>query len=149
MGKEPFKIQIPSSKEESMREDAQAPEHVKLYTDGSAHIGKVGAAAIMTKDGKSLGKLHYYLGNDSEHTVFKAELVGILFGLQLIKNKQLRNLTYTIGVDNQAAIKSLTSKRDKPGHYLAAEILDTASRLQRSMGKNTHCQSGGPLGTPG
>ena len=113
----------------------QAPEHVKIYTDGSAHDGKVVAAAIMLKDGKNLGKLRYYLGKDSEHTVFKAELVGILLGLQLIKNEHSRNLSYTIGVDNQEAIKSLTSKMDKPGHYLAAEILDTTIRLRRSMGK--------------
>ena len=149
LGKEPFKIQILRSKEESKREDAQAPEHVKIYTDGSAHDGKVGAAAIMLKDGRSLGKLQYYLGKDSEHTVFEAELVGILLRLQLIKNERSRNLSYTIGVDNQVAIKSLTSKMDKSGHYLAAEILDTSLRLRRRWAKDTHCQSGGPQATPG
>ena len=63
------------------------------------------------------------------------ELVGVLLGLQLIKDKHANNITYTIGVDNQVAIKSLTSKMDKPGHYLAVEILDTASKFQRSKGK--------------
>ena len=135
VGKEQYKVYIPSSKDESKREDAQAPEHVKIYTDGSAHDGKVGAAAIMFKDGKKIGNLRYHLGKDSEHTVFEAELIGILLGLQLIRDKRLSNLTYTIGVDNQAAIKSLTSKMDKSGHYLAAEILDTALKLQKSMGK--------------
>ena len=135
IGKEPFKLHILSSKEESKKEVAQAPEHIKIYTDGSAHDGKVGAAAIMIKDGKNMGKLRYHLGKDSEHTVFEAELVGILLGLQLIKDSRQSNLTYTIGVDNQAAIKSLTSMMDKPGHYLAAEILDTTLRLKKSMGK--------------
>ena len=87
IGKELFRIHIPSSKEESKREDAEAPEHVRIYTDGSAHDGTVGAAAIVTRDGKNIGKLRYHLGKDSEHTVFEAELVGILLGLQLIKDK--------------------------------------------------------------
>ena len=107
LGREPFKTHIPSSKEESKREDEQAPEHVKIYTDGSAHDGKVGAAAIMTKNGKKIGKLQYHLGKSSEHTVFEAELVGILLGLQLIKNSRASNLTYSIGVDNQAASNPL------------------------------------------
>ena len=135
MGKELFKIHIPSNKEEFKREDMQAPEHVKIYTDGSVHNGKVGAAVVMFKDGKSIGRFQYHLGKDSKHTVFEAELVGVFLGLQLIKDKHANNITYTIRVNNQVAIKSLTLKMDKPGNYLAVEILDTASKLQRSKGK--------------
>ena len=77
-GKELFKVFIPSSKEDSKTEDVQAPEHIKIYSDGSAQDGKVGAAAIMIKDGRTIDKLHYHLGKVEEHTVFKAELVSIL-----------------------------------------------------------------------
>ena len=66
---------------------------------------------------------------------FEAELVGMLLGLQLIKNGRRRNVAYAIWVDNQAAIKSLASKLDKPGHYLAAEVLDAVAKLRRTMGK--------------
>jgi hypothetical protein len=62
------------SKEDSKREDAQAPEHIKI-----AHDGKVGAAAILT-----ISATHFHLGTAEEHTVFEAELVGILLGMQLI-----------------------------------------------------------------
>ena len=151
-GKEPFKVFIPSSKEDSKIEDAQAPEHIKIYSDGSAHDGKVGAAAIMIKDGKTIDKLHFHLGKVEEHTVFKAELVGILLGLQLIKERRWKNLAYAIGVDNQAAIKSLASKLDKPGHYLAAEILNAAAKLKRTMGSRYSLSlrwTAGHIGIPG
>ena len=84
--KQPFTIFIPVSKEASKEADTQAPQHVKVYTDGSAQKGKVGAAAILTKDRKEIFKVHYHLGKVEDHTVCKAELVGILLGLKLIES---------------------------------------------------------------
>ncbi|KAH9019426.1 hypothetical protein EDB85DRAFT_2153746 [Lactarius pseudohatsudake] len=89
----------------------------------------------MTRGGKTTDKLHYHLGSIEEHTVFEAELVGILLGLQLIKLNRKGNLTYTIGVDNQAAIKALSSKLNKPGHYIAAEALSMAAKIRKERGK--------------
>ena len=45
-------IDIPPSKEESKRVDTSATEKIKVYTDGSAHSRKVGAAAILRQEGK-------------------------------------------------------------------------------------------------
>ena len=92
-----------------------------------------GVAAIMTKNGKTIDKLHFHLGKMEEHTAFEAELVGMILGLQLIKNRLAKNVAYAIGVDNQAAIRSLASKLDKSGHYLAAEVLDAATQLKKTM----------------
>ena len=126
---------VPSSKEESKTADAQALEHIKVYTNGSVHDGRVGVAAIVTKDGKAIDKLHFHLGKMEEHTIFEAKLVGMLLGLQLIKNRLAKNVAYAIGVDNQAAIRSLASKLNKPGHYLAAEVLDAVTQLKKTMGQ--------------
>ncbi|KAI9430296.1 hypothetical protein BJY52DRAFT_1351176 [Lactarius psammicola] len=133
--KRPFRTEIPKDKEESKRTDTHAPEHLKIYTDGSAHDGKVGAAAVMMKGDKITEKLHCHLGSTEKHTVFEAELTGILLGLQLIKNHEERNKTFALGVDNQAAIKALASKLNKSGHYLAAEALNAAARLKKTKGK--------------
>ena len=106
----------------------------------------------MIEDGKTIGKLHYHLGKVEEHTVFEAELVGMLLGLQLIKNSRLRNLAHAVGVDNQAAIKCLTSKMDKPGHYLAAQVLEAATKLKKTMGKKFSLSirwTAGHIGIPG
>ena len=115
--------------------DAQAPEHIKLYTDGSVENDKVGAAAILTRNRKTINTAHYHLSSSKEHTVFGAELVGILLRLQLIKGHPKGNLSYVIGVDNQAAIKALTSGLNKSGHYIMAEALNAVEGLKKTMGK--------------
>ncbi|KAH8978894.1 hypothetical protein EDB92DRAFT_1771964, partial [Lactarius akahatsu] len=72
------------------------------------------------------------LGSAEEYTVFEAELVGILLGLRAKKV-----IGHTPGVDNQAAIKALSSKSklNKPGHHIAAEALNTTSRTRKTRGK--------------
>ena len=135
MGKRPFKTDIPGSKEDSKDRDAEAPEHIKIYTDGSLHDGNVGAAAVLTRNGKTMKSLRYHLGTASEHTVFEAELVGILMGLHLIEKAPKGSNAYAIGADNQAAIKALSSKFNKPGHYLASEAYKTAERIRKARGK--------------
>jgi hypothetical protein len=77
----------------------------------------------------------FHLGSAEEHTVFEAKLVGILLRLQLIRTHPTGKVSYAIGVDNQAAIKALASGLDKPGHYIAAEVLNTAARLRKTKGK--------------
>jgi ribonuclease HI len=152
MGKQPFRTDIQDSKDSSKETDKQAPENIKIYTNGSAQDGKVGAAAIMTRDGKTLRVLHFHLGTADKHTVFEAELVGILMGLHLIEANKKGNISFSIGADNQAAIKALTSKFDKPGHYLAAEVFRTAERIRKKRGKKyslTIRWTAGHSGIPG
>lgn len=152
MGKQPFRINIPGNKDESKEVDKQAPEHVKIYSDGSAQDRKVGAATVLQRNGKTIKTLHYHLRSAEEHTVFKAELIGILMGLQLIETDRKSNISYTIGVDNQVAIKALSSKFNKPSHYIAAEALQAAAKIQRNKGKKfslTIRWTAGHLGIPG
>jgi ribonuclease HI len=145
MGKQPFRTDIQDSKDSSKETDKQAPENIKIYTDRSAQDGKVGVAAIMTRDGKTLRVLHFHLGTADEHTVFEVELVGILMGLHLIEANKKGNISFSIGADNQAAIKALTSKFDKPGHYLAAEVFRTAERIRKKRGKMLRLRAERPL----
>jgi ribonuclease HI len=152
MGKHPFRTDIQGSKDNSKEVDKQAPEQIKIYSDGSAHDSKVGAAAIMTKNSRTTRAIHYHLGSAEEHMVFEAELVGILMGLYLIETNPKGNASYTIGVDNQAALKALTSKFSKPGQYLAAEALKAAAHLRKTKGKKyalTFRWTPGHSGIPG
>ena len=120
-----------------------------MYTDGSAQEGKVGAAAILTKDRQEISKVHYHLGKVDDHTVFEAELVGILLGLKLIEKFKACNLTYVIGVDNQVAIKALVSKLNKPGYYLAMEVLREAEKMKRMASKKYELTIGWTAGHSG
>jgi hypothetical protein len=47
IGATPIRIAIPKDKEASKHEDTTAGEKVRIYTDGSAHNGQVGATAIL------------------------------------------------------------------------------------------------------
>jgi Reverse transcriptase (RNA-dependent DNA polymerase) len=84
----PATLEITGDKEASVLLDRNARETIKVYTDGSAHGGKVGAAAILTRQGKADRVLRIYMGTTEEHTVPEAELVGLVLGLHLIHTEK-------------------------------------------------------------
>ena len=130
-GRLPFQISIADDKESSAKDAETATEEIRVYTDGSAQEGKVGAAAILTRKNKPDRALHYHLGMEAEHTVHEAELIGILLGIHLINTERKGTTTCVIGVDNQAAIKAFDSDLRKPGHHIAHEILRIANQLRK------------------
>lgn len=130
--KRPFTVSIPASKEASVQEDANAIEKIRVYTDGSSHDGSVGAAAILCRNGQTTRVLHYHLGPSTLHTVHEAELTGILLGLHLVKTEKRGKTSYAIGVDNQAALSSLTATKMAPGQYITDAILETAARIKKT-----------------
>jgi len=101
-GELPFVTSIADSREDSIKEAKSTREKVQVYTDGSALNGKVGAATILTREGKPPCALHLTLGPKSEHTVHEAELVGILLSMHLISTERHGSTTFVLGVDNQA-----------------------------------------------
>ena len=136
--KRPFTISIPASKDASVLEDEQAREKVRIYTDGSAQDSKVGAAAILLRDGEPPRMLHYHLGKSTQHTVHEAELTGILLGLQLIKTDRKGRTSYAIGVDNQAALSALNVVKIAPGQHITDAILETASQIKKSRNSSSY-----------
>ena len=80
-------VDIPPNKEASKRADTNAVEQIRVYSDGSAHDGKVGAAALLRRHGRPDRTLQLYLGSTEQHTVYEAKLVGMLMGLHLIKTE--------------------------------------------------------------
>ena len=77
-----------------------------IFTDGSCTNGKVGAAASLYVDFNHVATLCYHLGNKTEHTVFKAKVVGLILAahLLLIRNKVM--FPATIFADTEAVIRS-------------------------------------------
>ena len=151
-GKLPFNISIATSKEASIFEDQNALDAVKIYSDGSAQEGKVGAAAVLTRPGKPNRILHFHLGTESEHTVPEAELVGILLALHLIHSEK-KNASFAIGADNQASLEAFQTNLRNPAHNIAREILRQGNMLQKNThGKNfslTLRWTAGHVGIPG
>ena len=134
-GKLPFQISIPADKDASAQEAANASEEIQVYSDGSAHGGKVGAAAILSRRNRPDRILHFHLGQESEHTVHEAELVGLLLAMHLVHTEKRSNTSCMIAVDNQATLKAFDSDLRKPGHHLAREALRLANQLQKRKNK--------------
>ena len=127
---------IPANKEASKTSDATATEQIKVYSDGSAHGGKVGAAAVLKRPGQPDRTLKVHLGSAKHHTVYEAELAGILMGLHLIKTEKKNKVKSAISVDNQAALRAINSDMTKPGQHLAATIHKIVKHLEPTKGNS-------------
>ena len=152
-GLQAVSLDIPPSKEDSKRADTNAIEQIKVYSDGSAHDGKVGAAAILKREGKPDRILKLHLGSTEQHTVYEAELVGMIMGLHLIKTEKGSKTKCVLNVDNQAAIVAIKSEMKKSGQHLAANVLQLAKQLlNRRTNRNfrlTFRWSAGHIGIQG
>jgi ribonuclease HI len=128
----PVSITIPENKEASTQIEARATETIRVFTDGSSHNGKVGAAAVLQRPGKPDRTLKVHLGEASHHTVYEAELAGILLGLHLIKNERRSRVKCIIGADNQAAVQALRTDLTGPGQHIAAECRKLAKLINKT-----------------
>ena len=135
------------SKDESKRADTNAVKLIKVYSDGSAHRGKVGTAAILRQEGSPDRFLTLHLGTTAQHTVYEAELVGMILGLHLIKTERRNTVRCILNVDNQAVLVAIKSKMSKSGQHLAANLHQIANKLHESKGNNrfrlTFCWTAG------
>ena len=105
-------------------EDAVAEElndtngaEIQLYSDGSAIDGKVGAAAVMYRGGQEVNLLRFNLGSVEEHTMFEAEVVGVILSLHLLSH-EWDSQSASIKLDNQAALAAILIHKPKPAQTL-------------------------------
>ncbi len=133
----PFQIVPVADKEETKIQDEKETSDYRVYTDSSAHDRRVGAAATIWEKKRKIQTLSYYLGTADEHTIFKAELVGLILGMQLIRSHTCKNSSITIEIDNQATLKAMKTKLHKSDHYLVAESINFATTLKRRLGSKT------------
>ena len=115
----PFQTYIAPTDKEAIKDFENNLDETKVFTDGSCTKGKVGAAAILYVNNTQVASLRYHLGSAREHTVFKAELVGLILAAHLLASNQPLPYPASIYVDNQAAIIASQSPTSKPGHYLS------------------------------
>ncbi|KAG2072419.1 hypothetical protein BDR04DRAFT_1096675 [Suillus decipiens] len=116
-------IRIARKKEEAAEEDDLAEEEVRVYSDGSAIDGGVGAAAVLMKNGEVKDELRFYLGKVKERTVYEGEVVGMILAIELVRRAG-GDGTMALGVDNQAAIRATKAFQSKAGHYLMDKFHD-------------------------
>ena len=81
-------------------------------------------------DFSHVATLRYHLGKDTEHTVFKAEGVGLILATQLPLSRNEATFPATIFADNQAVIRSGVRPTAKPRHYLLLHFRTLVRHLQ-------------------
>lgn len=101
--------------------------HAAIYTDGSEIQGQVGAAAWCPGAGRNLTR---YLGDNTQSTVYSAELVGIELALQIAQELEGCN-GVTIFTDNQAAIQAIAHPAISSGQYITHRVIREIERARR------------------
>ncbi|KIM50629.1 hypothetical protein SCLCIDRAFT_60635, partial [Scleroderma citrinum Foug A] len=77
-------IHIDGKKEDAVKHTEEANKEVQIFTDGSGHSGGIGATAILRRRGQTDKILCYYLGSDTEHTIYNGEQIGMVLGTELL-----------------------------------------------------------------
>jgi ribonuclease HI len=112
---------------ESIRDD---DPDIKVFTDGSGMEGKIGAAAVLYRNGSLKTKLRHQLGRQRHHTVYEGEGAGILLGVKLISNE--RNVrSANIYIDNRAAIMATQLTKPSPGHYIFDALHESIAAVRK------------------
>ena len=136
------KVEIEEDRGEAI-EDALNISGIAVYTDGSGFENKIGAAAVLVKNGIVKRSLRYCLGTDTQHTVYEAEAVAVTLGLHLLIGMKKTMEEVTIGMDNQAVLMGTMNQKSKAGHYLMDKIHDMLEDLQVTQARRRGEKIGG------
>ena len=105
-------IRVADTKQRAKEEDERDGARVRVYSDGSGLEGAIGAAAVLYRKG-------YRLGTDKHHTVYKGEGIGMLLGMELLREERgMVDGMVPLGVDSQAAIAATGKIKPAPSHYI-------------------------------
>jgi ribonuclease HI/endonuclease/exonuclease/phosphatase family metal-dependent hydrolase len=105
-----FRTRVAASREAAILMDTDDVAPIQIYTDGSGKDGRIGAAAVLYRNGRKRRSLRYLLGSDKDHTVPEAEGIALVLGLELLRRERgVRRVS--MAADNVGAIiRSATSK---------------------------------------
>ena len=117
-----YRCTIADSREKSIDEEANCRANYKVYTDGSRVDGGVGASAVLpdtTEQKWSTLKRH--LGSETDHTIYDAELVGILMAVHMV-GQIPANATVAVFFDNRSTLQAITRPPDGPASHIVLHV---------------------------
>jgi ribonuclease HI len=124
-------VSIRSSKEEGVAADAEDHARWKVYTDGSGIDGRIGAAAVLYRDGIEVRTSRKRLGSAKKHTVFEGEGIGANLGMGLLWAEPDIDGDATIAIDSTAEIRATQGIKSQPSSYIWDKWHRHARVLQR------------------
>jgi hypothetical protein len=112
-------VRVADTKEKAKDEEEKDRARVRVYSDWSGMEGRIGAAAVLYRNGELKAVKRFRLGSDKHHTVYEGEGIGMLMGMELLREERDDiNGMVPLGVDSQAAIAATGSIRPSPSHYI-------------------------------
>ena len=97
-------LRVAGNKELAKDEDLGDWSQIKVYTDRSGINGYIGVVAVLYRDRILQRKMRMKLGLLKHHTVYKGEGIGMILGLELIREEEEVNGMVMMGTDNIVAI---------------------------------------------
>jgi hypothetical protein len=131
-----FELIIPPTKDAALPfallSETTAP--VRVYSDGFGFEGGIGASAVLYIKDQLVKTLRFYLGTEDKHTVYEAEGVGLVMGLHLLWNLNIKLSHHTLlGADSQAVLRALNNQRSHPGQYILDNIHNAVESLHKKQ----------------
>lgn len=80
-------VSIATGWKDAIEEEEQANECQRVYSDGSAVDGGVGGAAVLMRGKQMIREKRFYLGTETQHTVYEAEIIGMILAVQLLREE--------------------------------------------------------------
>ena len=114
----PFPVSIAPSKDDAAAAEAGwvAKPGYRVYTDGSDCDGGVGASAVLYRPGIAEPTvLRYRLGDSTRHSVYEAEIVGLLLAAHLLLALLSFHLA-SCAADNKACLLAVRNRKPHPAH---------------------------------
>ena len=102
--------------------DRSLRSKIKMYSDGSGFEGRIAAAAVVyDEDREEPIWAAVDLGMEDERTVYEAEVIGMVMAVHLALEHTRAN-KFSLGVDNQAALRCLEVSGAEPGQQLTQHL---------------------------
>ena len=110
-------LRVARNKELAKDEDLGDRSHIKVYMDRSGINGHIGAVAVLYWDRILQRKLRMKLGLLKHHTVYEGEGIGMILGLELIREEEVNGMV-TMGTNNTVEIGATHAIKLCPSHHI-------------------------------
>jgi ribonuclease HI len=127
-----FTIKIQESREKSIVFKKNDRANFRVYSDGSGLNEGIGVAIVLyTKDRHTLiSHLKKYIGPNTKHNMYKAEIIGAILGMWLLSNcPETVGKKVSLYIDNQAVILGAKNPKTTPRQYLMHQLILSANTL--------------------
>ena len=111
-------IRIAENKEKAKASDIGDKLNIKVYTDSLGVDRYIGAAAVLYQDRVLKRTRRMGLGSVKHHTVYKGEGIGLILGVELIREEEMAEGMVPLGIDNMAVISATMAIKPTPSHYI-------------------------------